>query len=296
MKKHHLFLLIVCLLLVASLAFPATDNPIIYEISNLKDPFKKNNLPEKIREHDVLYIKKIMNHLSKQEGTHISIQIFKHVIGKAPTPFDFNDTTVWIKGGTDEIAQEYYNPSLAIGTYDFIFTTFKTSGSGSVKAPITIPHHTIEVVAANSPISAQAIPPTPATHAIIYETSNLNDFPGKIIENDLLFIKKIMDQFSDQEGQQVHFKILNEIAGKAPIPFHFNDTTVWIKSSADEAAQEYYALPPLPTGTYKFEFTNKKTAGSGALPTSTIYNREVKVISATNLVEVQKIRGGDNDT
>ena len=78
MKKHHLFLLIVCLLLVASLAFPAaapkstpTVHPIIYEVSDI------NEFPGKIIEGDTLHIKKIMDQLSEKEGKQISLKSYR---------------------------------------------------------------------------------------------------------------------------------------------------------------------------------------------------------------------------
>ena len=155
MKKHHLFLLIICLLLVASLAFPASASkpsitiiyPIIYEVIDL------NDLPGKIAENDTLYIKKIMDQLSEKEGENISFKIFKQ--NTIPVPFD--DTTVWIKGRADEIAQEYYIlPPLPVGAYDFIFTIKRISGSG-IPQPIVASKYKIEVISKTNVTEAISI-------------------------------------------------------------------------------------------------------------------------------------------
>jgi hypothetical protein len=152
MKKHHLFLLIVCLLLVASLAFPvATPHSIIYEVSDL------NDLPGRMVEGDALWIKKIMDQLSEKEGKHISFTISKQMVGKAPTPVPFNDLTKWIKGNADEVPQEYYLvPYLSAGMYLFVITIIRTNGSGSAQAPVTYKYG-VEVIPANNVIETQKI-------------------------------------------------------------------------------------------------------------------------------------------
>ena len=137
---------------------------------------------------------------------------------------------------------------------------------------------------------------TPTVHPIIYEVSDINEFPGKIIEGDTLHIKKIMDQLSEKEGKQISFKISKKVTGQANAPIPFDNTIVWRKGSTDDVAQEYYAHPPLTTGTYNFEVTSIRRSGFGILEKPSVINREVKVISASNLVEAQKIREGDNHT
>ena len=156
MKKHHLFLLIICLLLVASLAFPASASkpsttiiyPIIYEVIDL------NDLPGKIVENDTLYIKKIIDQLSEKERKNISFKIFKQ---NTPIPVPFDDTTVWIKGRADEIAQEYYTlPLLPVGAYDFIFTIIRISGSGTPQPKVTSKYK-IEVISKTNVTEAISI-------------------------------------------------------------------------------------------------------------------------------------------
>ncbi len=135
------------------------------------------------------------------------------------------------------------------------------------------------------------------SHPVIYEVSDINDFPGRIVEEDTLHIKKIMDQLSAEEGKQISFKISKKVTGQANVPVPFDNTLVWRKGSTDDIAQEYYAHPPLTPGTYNFELTSIRTSGGGIQEKPMIINREVEVIPKTNLVEAKKIREeGDNDT
>ena len=138
--------------------------------------------------------------------------------------------------------------------------------------------------------------PTPTTHATIYEVSDLNDFPGRTVEGDTLHVKKIMNQLSPKEGQQISFKISKKITGQTNVPVPFDNTTVWRKGSTDDVAQEYYAHPPLSVGTYNFEITSTRTSGGGILEKPNVINHEVEVIPKTNLIEAQKIREGDDHT
>jgi hypothetical protein len=138
---------------------------------------------------------------------------------------------------------------------------------------------------------------TPTTHAITYEVSDVNDFPGKVVEGDTLYVKKIMDQLSEKEGKKISLKIFKKVTGQAPTPFPFDETPVWLKGSTDDIAQEYYALPPLKVGTYDFIITSIRTSGGGIQEKPVVTNREVEVISKNNVVEAKKIREeGDNDT
>ena len=141
-----------------------------------------------------------------------------------------------------------------------------------------------------------AAPKTAATSPIVYEVSDLNDFPGKIVEGDTLHIKKIMDQLSEKEGKNISFKISKKITGQANAPIPFDNTTVWRKGSSDDVVQEYYAHPPLSVGTHNFEITSIRTTGSGILEKPVVLNHEVKVISKNDVIEAQKIREGDDHT
>ena len=156
MKKHHLFLLIICLLLVASLAFPAiasntSTHPIIYEVSDL------NDLPATIVEEDRLHIKKNMDQLSEKEGKQISFKISKKITGQANSPVPFDNEIVWRKGSTDDVAQEYYaHPPLAVGTYNFEITSTRRSGSGILEKPVVM-NHEVEVISKNNVVEAKKI-------------------------------------------------------------------------------------------------------------------------------------------
>jgi len=144
---------------------------------------------------------------------------------------------------------------------------------------------------------AAPVKSTPITHSVIYEVSDLNEFPGRIVEGDTLHIKKIMDQLSEKEGKNISFKIFKKIPGQANAPVPFDNAIVWRKGSTDEVAQEYYAHPPLAVGTYNFQITSTRRSGSGILEAPITSTREVEVISKTNAPEVKKIREeGDNDT
>ncbi len=162
-------------------------------------------------------------------------------------------------------------------------------------------HHLFLLIICLLLVASLAFPtPTPATavtHSIIYEVSDLNDFPGKIVEGDTLHIKKIMDQLSEKEGKKISFTISKKITGQANTPVPFDNAIVWRKGSTDDVAQEYYAHPPLSVGTYNFEISSIRTSGGGILEKPVVLNREVEVISKTNAPEVKKIREeGDNDT
>lgn len=135
------------------------------------------------------------------------------------------------------------------------------------------------------------------THPIIYEVSDVNDFPGRVVEGDSLYVKKIMDQLSPKEGKNISFKIFKRIIGQAPAPYHFDNTTVWLKGSTDDTSQEYYTLPPLTPGTYNFVITIIRTSGAGIAEKPVIMHRDVEVIPKSNVIEAKKIREeGDNDT
>ncbi len=161
-------------------------------------------------------------------------------------------------------------------------------------------HHLFLLIICLLLVASLAFPatnPAPtATHPITYEVGDINEFPGRIVEHDTLSIKKIMDQLSEKEGKEIHFKIFKEVPGQAATPVPFDETTAWLKGSTDEVAQEYYTVPPLPVGKYNFVITSTRKSGSGILEKPVISNREVEVISASNLVEAQKIREGDDHT
>jgi hypothetical protein len=162
-------------------------------------------------------------------------------------------------------------------------------------------HHLFLLIVSLLLVASLALPTTvpqmPVTSPIIYEVSDLNDFPGKIVENDTLYIKKIMDQLSAKEGKKIHFTISKQVTGRSSTPFPFDDRTVLLKGSTDDTAQEYYALPPLSPGTYDFIITSIRTSGAGIAEKPVVMKREVKVISKNDEVTAKKIREeGDNDT
>lgn len=162
-------------------------------------------------------------------------------------------------------------------------------------------HHLFLLIVCLLLVASLAFPSAPskseAIHPVIYEVSDINDFPGKIVEGDTLHIKKIMDQLSAKEGKHIHFKIFKKITGQADAPVPFNNEIVWRKGSTDDIAQKYYAHPPLSAGTHRFEITSTRTSGGGILEKPIVINREVEVIPKTNLVEAKKVREeGDNDT
>jgi len=160
-------------------------------------------------------------------------------------------------------------------------------------------HHLFLLIVCLLLVASLAFPiplPRSTNHSIIYEVSDINDFPGKIVEGDTLYIKKFMDQLSEKENKQIKFTISKKTLDQKAIPISFDDTTVWLKGSVDEVAEEYYASPPLSPGTYVFLVTSTRTSGHGTLEKPSVISHQVEVIPKENLVEVQKIRGGDNHT
>jgi hypothetical protein len=160
-------------------------------------------------------------------------------------------------------------------------------------------HHLFLLIVCLLLVASLAFPiglPRSTNHSIIYEVSDVNDFPGKIVEGDTLYIKKFMDQLSEKENKQIRFTISKKTIGQAPTAIPFDNSTAWIKGSVDEVAQEYYTSPPLSPGTYNFLINSIRTSGSATLEKAVVTNREVEVIPKKNLVEVQKIREGDDHT
>lgn len=140
MKKHHLFLLIVSLLLVASLAFPgspehSTIQPVGYYAFNMDD------LPSSIVQGDTVYIKKSINPFSDTEKIEVSFEILQKIPGKQDLSIPYSKTPVLMKGENDDQPEPYYRVTFPQpGTY---VIRFHPSTYYNTKSPID---HTIEVV------------------------------------------------------------------------------------------------------------------------------------------------------
>ena len=107
MKKHHIFLLIVALLIVASLAFPVSSQnsavqPVIYNAFNMDE------IPSTMVYGDILNIKKYINPFSDVEKIEVGFELFLKVPGKQDLPVSYNKTPILMKGEEDDQAESYY--------------------------------------------------------------------------------------------------------------------------------------------------------------------------------------------
>lgn len=137
MKKHHLFLLIVCLLLVASLAFPQVSEfeQTVYQADDL------NEIPAVIVANDRLYIKKVMY---TPRNTHVQIEIFKVKHGHAPEKINYHLQSFLIKGTNDDVPEDYYLITLPVGKYMLHITC--TPHFGTMAETRSVVNHELEVI------------------------------------------------------------------------------------------------------------------------------------------------------
>ncbi len=140
MKKHHLFLLIVSLLLVAALAFPApvqksTVQPVIYNAFNMDE------IPAMMVCGDTLHIKQCINPFSDIEKVEVGFEVFLKVPGKQDTSIPYNKTPILMKGEEDDQPEPYYEITFPHpGTY---IIRFMPSSFYQNKPPC---EHVVEVI------------------------------------------------------------------------------------------------------------------------------------------------------
>lgn len=144
MKKHHIFLLIVALLIVASLAFPTASND-LRQNSTIYNAYNLDEIPGRIVQGDTLYIKKSINPFSDIERVEVAFDILEKVPGKQDIAVPYDRTPILMKGEQDDEPEPYYHVVFAHpGTYviRFLPSTYYQN-----KPPYD---HTIEVISATN--------------------------------------------------------------------------------------------------------------------------------------------------
>lgn len=153
-------------------------------------------------------------------------------------------------------------------------------------------HHIFLLIVALLIVASLAFPSS--THQTniqpaIYNAFNLDEIPGRIVLGDTLYIKKSINPFSDIERVEVTFDIFEKVPGKQDIPVAYNRTAILMKGEQDDQPEPYYKVFFTHPGSYVIRFL-PSTYYQNKLP----YNHPIDVIAPTNIMDVRRIRDGED--
>lgn len=319
MKKHHLFLLVIALLLVAALAFPAHHAPAQVRSAHQHatyNVFALDQIPQKVFYGDTINIKKSINAFSDTQKTDVSFELLQKISGKPDRIIPFNQTPILMKGEPDDQPEPYYQFG------------FPEPGMYVIRCMPSAYYHDqppldnlVEVVASTGDSAPTTQSPFATAHQasgsatiqpVTYTAFSMDEMPAALVWGDILNIKQTVTPFYDISSS-VHktttemsspFEIFQKIPGHPDRAIPFDRTPVWIKDGDSDAQyQRYYGeYHDQPEPYYQITFPEPGNYIVRFSPPASLYSSKspvdhaIKVVSPDDANAVAEIRDGEDGT